>query len=133
MIWLAAEEPAVPITDFWGQINIVGLLNVGAGGLVTLFIIAFLRGWIFTRAHYNDIVEQRDRWEAAYWKEKEINTLKEQQNTEMVEVARVIKRFAEVATEQAMTQTGHLPAQRPPVPSGRRHADAMETPSRPSR
>lgn len=82
-----------PVTDFWSSLNAVGILNVGAGGLVTLFVIAFLRGWIFTRAHYRDIVSQRDRWEEAYWKEKAASDLKDQQNLELLEAARTMRHF----------------------------------------
>jgi hypothetical protein len=89
---LAPLDPSVNIFEQLGQ---VGILNVGAGGLVALVIVGFLRGWLFTRAHYNDLREQRDRWEAAYWKEKEAGTLSERQNQELLEVARTMTHFME--------------------------------------
>jgi hypothetical protein len=40
--------------------------NVGAGGLVTFAVLLLLTGRIVTRAVYQDMVAQRDKWEAAW-------------------------------------------------------------------
>jgi hypothetical protein len=81
--------------DLFQGLQEITILNLGSGGLVVLVILGFLRGWIFTRAHYNDIVASRDRWEAAYWKEKETSALQDRQNAELLETARILKSFVE--------------------------------------
>jgi hypothetical protein len=69
--------------------------NIGAGALLALFIIAILRGGLVTRTQYNDLKDQRDRWESAYWKEKEASALQDRQNDELMETARTMKYFME--------------------------------------
>jgi hypothetical protein len=44
--------------------------NLGAGGLVTLFVLLVLTGRIVTRAAYNDMLSQRDKFEQA-WKDSQ--------------------------------------------------------------
>lgn len=44
--------------------------NIGAGGLVTFAVLLLLTGRIVTRAVYNDMVAQRDKWETA-WKDSQ--------------------------------------------------------------
>jgi hypothetical protein len=67
--------------------------SLSESGVILLFVIGFLRGWIFTRAHYNDLKEQRDKWEEAYWKEKEAAGLQDKQADELLETARTMKHF----------------------------------------
>lgn len=40
--------------------------DLGAGGLVVLAVLLLLTGRIVTRAVYEDMVRQRDKWEAAW-------------------------------------------------------------------
>jgi hypothetical protein len=100
----ATLQAATDPPGFFEQISQVSVLNLGAGGLVALFIVGFLRGWIFTRAHYNDIVAQRDRWENAYWKEKEASTLQDRQKQELLEVARSMKSFMDAFPKAVMPE-----------------------------
>jgi hypothetical protein len=67
--------------------------NIGAGALLALFVIAILRGALVTRTQYNDLKDQRDRWESAYWKEKEASSLQDRQNDELMETARTMRHF----------------------------------------
>ena len=57
---MAAEQTlaAVPWSD------------LGAGGLVVLAVLLLLTGRIVTRAVYEDMTRQRDKWEAA-WKDSQ--------------------------------------------------------------
>lgn len=80
---------------WWEQISNTGILNVGAGGLVALFILALMRGTLVPRKHVQDLIDQRDKWEEAYWKEKEAGGLQDKQNVELLETARTMKHFIE--------------------------------------
>jgi hypothetical protein len=44
--------------------------DLGASGLVVLAVLLLLTGRIVTRASYQDVVEQRDKWEQA-WKDSQ--------------------------------------------------------------
>lgn len=81
---------------FWDALINPGTLgNIGAGGLLALFVVALLRGGLVTRAQYNDVLSQRDKWETAYWREKEAGQLQDTQNVELMETARTMKHFIE--------------------------------------
>lgn len=88
---------------WYDQVASVGILNVGAGGLVALFIIALMRGALVPRKHVQDLIDQRDKWESAYWKEKEAGGLQDKQNVELLETARTMKHFIE-AFPRAITE-----------------------------
>jgi hypothetical protein len=77
----------------------IGILDLGAGGVVVLGVVALLKGWLFTRAHYEDVVAQRDKWEAAYWKEKEASTLQDKLNAELLETAGMMRQFLTRSSE----------------------------------
>jgi len=82
--------------DVLDQLMTPGILgNLGAGGLLALFIITLLRGGLVTRRQYDDVMSQRDKWEAAYWKEKEASGLQDSQNSELLETARTMRHFIE--------------------------------------
>lgn len=57
--------------------------------------LAVLKGWLLTRAHYNDVVAQRDKFEEAFWRSEEAGRIKDQQVTELLEIGRATKHFME--------------------------------------
>jgi hypothetical protein len=96
--------------DLLGNISIIDIVN---GGVYIYVFVAFMRGWILTRAHYEDIISQRDRWEAAYWKEKEVSALKDQQNAALTEAAVALKEFVEATGRIGQDATRQFRVQRP--------------------
>lgn len=76
----------------WG---ILDLGNISGYGIGVMCFIAVISGRLLTRAHYNDVVAQRDKYEAAFFKQQEANLLKDQQNSQLLETAHAMKSFME--------------------------------------
>lgn len=87
-------------------LGILDFGNISGYGIGVMCFLALLRGWIFTRAHYNDITSQRDKWEAAFWKSQEASALKDAQNIELLETARNMKHFMEAFPRATQSEEG---------------------------
>lgn len=69
--------------------------NVSGYAIGVMCFLAVLSGRLLTRSHYKDIVDQRDKYEVAFFKQQEANLLKDQQNSELLETAHAMKHFME--------------------------------------
>ncbi|MCX5209829.1 hypothetical protein OG689_11085 [Kitasatospora sp. NBC_00240] len=67
----------------------LGMIQGGAVGVVTLIVLLILTGRLVPRRTYEDMREERDTWRAAHQVSEEARHVAQDQNGELLEVARV--------------------------------------------
>lgn len=71
----------------------LNLAQIGAGGLVTLFVLAILTGRLVPRRNLDDVVRDRDEWRAAHTISENARLEGQKQVNELLEHARTTDAF----------------------------------------
>lgn len=69
--------------------------DIGLGGLVVMFVLAILRGWLIPQATHDRMLADRDQWREAAQKNSATIAEQTRQITELMEASRTALHVAE--------------------------------------
>lgn len=69
--------------------------DIGLGGLVVMFVLAILRGWLIPQATHDRMLADRDQWREAAQKNSATIAEQTKQITELMEAGRTALHVAE--------------------------------------
>lgn len=77
------------------------LNGVGVVALVALLFVALMRGWLYVKPVYDAVVQDRDYWRDAFFKEQAAHSHTIAQNAELLEGPRLTQAALEGAVRAA--------------------------------